>query len=173
MPVASTGAAGTKQAADAGRLDRNGRHQTNLPSEICPTEPGVSGQRRLSVGGAITRFRCRSLEFSQARSNRHPQSGSRMRCHRWLQAERTADAGCDRSGRHRQCVEIRSGENFRDRRLEITGNEITADRVSWKSPDAPKFLPSPSIARWAQIPTEILFSLLQHLRRGEVAAKHF
>jgi hypothetical protein len=66
-PVASTEAVGTKQAADAGRLDRRGGRQQSLPSEICPTEPGVSGQRRLSVGGAMTRFRCRSLEFSRRR----------------------------------------------------------------------------------------------------------
>jgi hypothetical protein len=64
-------------------FDRSGRHQQNLPTPLasseavgtnktrqtdcCLTELGVSGQRRLSVGGAITHFRHWSLEFSRAR----------------------------------------------------------------------------------------------------------
>ena len=60
-PVALTGAVGTNKLPDAGRFDRSGRQQKTPPSEICLTEPGVSGQRRLSVGGAVTRSRHRSL----------------------------------------------------------------------------------------------------------------
>jgi hypothetical protein len=47
--------------ADAGHFERSGRHQPKLPSGVCLTEFGVSGQRQLSVGGAITHFRHRSL----------------------------------------------------------------------------------------------------------------
>ena len=49
------------ERADAGRVGPKRSAPVNVPSEICLTELGVSGQRRLSVGGAITRFRHRSL----------------------------------------------------------------------------------------------------------------
>jgi hypothetical protein len=70
----------------------------------------ASDQRQLSVGGAITHFRCRLLR----ESNRHPQRGSRMRRHRWLQANERRRRSLRPKCSVRASVEIRSGKNFRD-----------------------------------------------------------
>jgi len=85
----------------------------------------------------------------QQEGNRHPQRGSRIRRHRWLQAER---------------INVRSRKIFRDR---------CVGRVRLKSPDAPEFLPSSSLARSARITIKFFFRLLQQMRCGEVATKDF
>src|SRR5580698_1387347 len=54
-PLASSGAVCANKLADAGRFVRSGRRKENCQAENCLTEPGVSGQRRLSVGGARAR----------------------------------------------------------------------------------------------------------------------
>jgi hypothetical protein len=44
-------------STDAGPFDQSGRQRRTCQAECCLTELGVSGQRRLSVGGAIRRWR--------------------------------------------------------------------------------------------------------------------
>ena len=130
----------------------------NLPNGICLTELGVSGQRRLSVGGAITHFRHRLLRKA---------AGTRKAARGYA-----ATVGFRRANRRRRSnrpkrsapARTRSGKSLRDR---------CDDRVIWKSPDVPEFLPSPSVARCTRIPIQDFFSLLQHPRRGEVATKDF
>jgi hypothetical protein len=180
---------GTKVRAPV--VDGRRLHRQICQSGSCLTELGVSGQRRLSVGGAMTRFRSRLHQRRPSApancsgiapfrdSNWHPQSGSRMRRHRWLQANGspTPVTGYPRAGAQRSPpTDVRSAQ---ERASATKSHAIRAwpnDTVlaGWgKSPDAPEFFPSPSIATSTQIPIEIFFSLSQHLRRDEVATKDF
>jgi hypothetical protein len=52
---------GKNKPADTRRFDEVVGKNKSAPRQYCLTELGVSGQRRLSVGGAISHFRSRSL----------------------------------------------------------------------------------------------------------------
>ena len=111
-PLASSGAVGKTK---------------NCQAENCLTELGVSGQRRLSVGGAIS-FLATPVASSNARHRRIVPapvassrglvgpSGSRIRRHRWLQANEP----CRTPPVDAANVRFRPGKNFRDQRLENT-----------------------------------------------------
>jgi len=71
----------------------------------------ASDQQQLSVGGAITHFRSRLLRDG----NRHPLSGSRIRRHRWFQANESPTPVASTETVGARNFEIRSGKNFRDR----------------------------------------------------------
>ena len=141
-------AVGQNKRADADRPDRSGWHREscqrrplrakrlapfNLPSGKLPDRAWRSGQRRLSVGGAVIRgwgrrpgrenkmpeTLCVSCVHPDPRPPT-PRPYSRMRRHRWLSGERISDAGRtgSRAGAKRSApaiVEIHSGKSFRDR----------------------------------------------------------
>jgi hypothetical protein len=129
-PVASTQSGRHRRICRRRSLRPELLAPTNLPSGICLTELGVSGQRRLSVGGAISHFRSRLLRKATGtckaargyaatvglrRTNR------RRRSHR---PKRSAPA----------IVEIRSGKTFRDRRFEKHGvDRVTSHQMSRNS----------------------------------------
>jgi hypothetical protein len=153
-PLGSIGAVGTNNSAKRNLPDRAWR--------FGPTAT-LSGRGDDTLPVPVARIP------KDGRSNQHPQSGSRMRRHRWLQASELPTRVASTEAVGTRNLEIHSGMNVRDHRMKKHGD----DRVSWKSPDGPEFLPSPSIARWVQVPIEIFFSLIQRLRRGEVATTDF
>jgi len=183
-PVASSAAIGTNKTwrrrsfgYQSGRheqnpptpFDRSGWRKQNPPSGGCLTEPGISGQRRLSVGGAITHFRHRSLRKATGTCKAARGCATTVDFRRANRRRRSFDQTSEFAQERPSAITaLRPQES--DHRHECNHN---ADRVSWKSPDSPEIFPSLSVARCPRITRKNVFRLLQHPRHEEVAAKDF
>jgi hypothetical protein len=111
-PACGCGAVGTNKSAKRSLPDRAWR--------FGPTE-ALSGRGDNTLPAPV------NLGTRVGRSNRHPRSGSRIRRHRWLQADELptpvastqavgTDEGCQTAPVDSANVRFRPGKNFRDQR---------------------------------------------------------